>query len=238
MYRLVEFLGKHAVAAMVMALCLWVPCRGQNAASSTAVSPLPSQISAIEHVAPKQNPLVVTYHDGQLEIDAENASLADVLQLVAQKTGALIDLPPGSGLERIVEHAGPGHAEDVLARLLNGSTFDFVIAGSSRTPRNPIQVLLFPRKPDAAASKQEAVALARPAGEEPHLYGAGFRVRGGAEDSAEVDSAPTVVNPPPGAAASGDYLPGDVLDQMQKERLRQRHLMQEQQQQANQPPSN
>ena len=237
MFRLVDFFGtRYAVPMLVV--CLWIPCRGQNAVGSTVVPPLTTQVSPVEPVAPMTNPLVVTYRDGQLEIDAENATLADVLQLVAVKTGALIDLPPGSGLERIVEHAGPGHAEDVLARLLNGSTFDFVIAGSSQTPRNPIQVLLFPRKPDAAGPRQEAVALARPAADEPHLYGAGFRVRGGAEDSAEADNAANTVSPPPAAAASADYIPGDTLDQMQKERLRQRHLMQEQQQQANQPPSN
>ncbi len=238
MFRLVEFLSRRAVVPVAMTICLWVPCRGQGVAGSATVSPVPAQVAPTEPVAPKQNPLVVTYRNGQLEIDAENATLADVLQLVAQKTGAVIDLPPGSGLERIVEHAGPGHAEDVLARLLNGSTFDFVIAGSSRTPRNPIQVLLFPRKPDTAAPVQEAVALARPAAEEPHLYGAGFRVRGGAEDSAEADNAANTVSPAAAAAASADYIPGDVLDQLQKERLRQRHLMQEQQQQANQPPSN
>jgi hypothetical protein len=95
---------------------------------------------------------VVTYRDGQLTINAENSTLAAVLELVAQKTGAVIDVPPGSGLERIVEHTGPGRAEDVLARLLNGSPFDFVIVGSPQPPHDPMQVLLSLHTADTTAS--------------------------------------------------------------------------------------
>jgi hypothetical protein len=100
--------------------------------------------------APLHGP-VVTYRDGQLTIDAENSTLAAVLELVAEKTGAVIEVPPGSGLERIVEHTGPGRAEDVLASLLNGSPFDFVIVGSSQPPHVPMQVLLSLHGPDAPA---------------------------------------------------------------------------------------
>jgi hypothetical protein len=50
---------------------------------------------------------VVIYQNGQLTIDAENVSLASVLALVASHTGAMIEVPAGSGLEPIVEHAGP-----------------------------------------------------------------------------------------------------------------------------------
>jgi hypothetical protein len=94
---------------------------------------------------------VVTYRDGQLTIDAENSTLAAVLELVAEKTGAVIEVPPGSGLERIVEHTGPGRAEDVLASLLNGSPFDFVIVGSPQPPHVPMQVLLSLHGPDTPA---------------------------------------------------------------------------------------
>jgi hypothetical protein len=95
---------------------------------------------------------VVTYRNGQLTIDAENSTLAAVLELVAEKTGAVIEVPPGSGLERIVEHTGPGRAEDVLARLLNGSPFDFVIVGSPQPPHVPMQVLLSLHTADTPAS--------------------------------------------------------------------------------------
>jgi hypothetical protein len=100
--------------------------------------------------APLDGP-VVTYRNGQLTIDAENSTLAAVLELVAEKTGAVIEVPPGSGLERIVEHT-TGRAEDVLARLLNGSPFDFVIVGSPQPPHVPMQVLLSLHTADTPAS--------------------------------------------------------------------------------------
>jgi hypothetical protein len=105
---------------------------------------------------------VVTYRDGQLTINAENSTLAAVLGLVAEKTGAVIEVPPGSGLERIVEHTGPGRAEDVLASLLNGSPFDFVIVGSSQPRHDLTQVLLSLRGPDAAAPTIASAAPVQP----------------------------------------------------------------------------
>ena len=111
--------------------------------------------------APPDAP-VVTYRDGQLTINAENSSLAAVLELIAQKTGAVIEVPPGSGLERIVEHTGPGRADDVLARLLNGSPFDFVIVGSPQPPHDLMQVLLSLRGPDAAAPTIASAAPVQP----------------------------------------------------------------------------
>jgi len=84
----------------------------------------------------------VVYRNGQLTIDARNATLADVLKLVAEKTGAIIDIPPGTGLERIVEHAGPGTPNDVLMQLLNGSHFNFILVNSPQNPNALAQVLL------------------------------------------------------------------------------------------------
>ena len=84
----------------------------------------------------------VVYRNGQLTIDAHNATLAEVLKLVAEKTGATIDVPPGSATEAIVEHAGPGMPNDVLTQLLNGSHFNFIIVNSTQHPQELAQVLL------------------------------------------------------------------------------------------------
>jgi len=120
-------------------------------------------------IVSSQHAPVVTYRDGQLTIDAENSTLAAVLELVAQKTGAVIDIPPGSGTERIVGQTGPGRAADVLALLLNGAPFDFVIVSSPQPPHDPTQVLLFPHKADTPAGPapqptvdQPSVALVLP----------------------------------------------------------------------------
>lgn len=100
-----------------------------------------SGVSEGTDVSPRQL-LEVTYGDGQLSINAENETLAAVLQLVAEKTGAVIEVPPGTGTERIFEHSGPGQANEVLTQLLTGSHFNFVIVNSPQHPSQPEQVLL------------------------------------------------------------------------------------------------
>jgi hypothetical protein len=164
----------HAVAAAPVlarrnvaggAVLLPLPDEVAAALAGTVVSPqnklvrgqepMPERSSAGSGLAPAAVPPgapMVTYRDGQLTINAENSTLAAVLGLIAEKTGAVIEVPPGSGLERIVEHTGPGRAEDVLARLLNGSPFDFVIVGSPQPPHDPMQVLLSLHTPDTTAS--------------------------------------------------------------------------------------
>jgi hypothetical protein len=126
----------------------------QNIASSAGLLPVPDEVAAApaRTVVSAQHPPVVTYRDGQLTINAQNSTLAEVLKLVAEKTGAVIEVPPGSGLDRIVEHTGPGQADDVLARLLNGSPFDFIIVGSPQRPHELTQVLLSLRQADTPAS--------------------------------------------------------------------------------------
>jgi hypothetical protein len=136
---------------------LTVSVIGPSVASTATLLPLPDEVDETPSgtVVSSQHAAVVTYRDGQLTIDAENSTLAAVLELVAKKTGAVIDVPPGSGLERIFEHAGPGPAEDVLAQLLNGSPFDFIIVGSPQGPHHPAQVLLSLHRADTPASLQD-----------------------------------------------------------------------------------
>ena len=100
---------------------------------------------------------IVTYRDGQLTIDAENATLSAVLELIARKTGAAIELPPGTGLERIVERSGPAPVNEVLAQLLNGSRFNFVIVNSAQKPHDLAQVILSIRGDDATAASPASV---------------------------------------------------------------------------------
>jgi hypothetical protein len=90
---------------------------------------------------------IVTYNGGLLAINAEDASLATVLHLIAEKTGAVINVPPGTGNERIVAHAGPGEPRDILKDFLNGSPFGFIIVNSPDHPHELQQVLLFVKDP-------------------------------------------------------------------------------------------
>ena len=140
----------------------------QNTAGSARLLPLPLEASAApgETVGITEHAPVVTYRNGKLTIDAENTTLADVLKLVAEKTGATIDLPPGSGLERIVEHSGPGRANDVLTQLLNGSHFNFIIVNSPQHPYEPTQVVLSLQRADT--DTPTAVSVAPPTQPSPY----------------------------------------------------------------------
>ena len=80
--------------------------------------------------------------DDQLLVVAHNSTLADILSAVSMKTGAVIDVPPGSGRERVAGRMGPGPARDVLAALLNGSQFDYVIVASLPNPARVEHVVL------------------------------------------------------------------------------------------------
>jgi hypothetical protein len=88
---------------------------------------------------------VVTYENGQLTIVADNSTLGSILKDVRQLTGATIDLPPNGAPERVVTHVGPGAPRDVLAVLLNGTQFNYVMLGSSSDPSAVSTVLLSPK---------------------------------------------------------------------------------------------
>lgn len=78
-------------------------------------------------------PPSVSYQNGLLTIVAQNSTLADILLAVRKLTGASIDVPPNA-TERVVTRLGPGPARDVLANLLNGTSFNYVMVGSASDP--------------------------------------------------------------------------------------------------------
>jgi len=90
----------------------------------------------------------VTYENGQLKIVAENATLGSILKDVRRLTGASIDLPANAAPERVVANIGPGAPRDVLALLLNGTQFNYVMLGSSSDPGAVSTVLLSPKPGD------------------------------------------------------------------------------------------
>jgi hypothetical protein len=86
-------------------------------------------------------PPQVSYGNGQLTIVAQNSTLSDILRAVHQQTGAIVETP-GNANERVMVHIGPGPARDVLASLLNGSHFDYVMLGSAENPTAVSHVIL------------------------------------------------------------------------------------------------
>ena len=97
-----------------------------------AAAPQPAPAPATPEQSPSSPPQV-TFQNGQLTIIATNSTMADVLNGVRQKTGAVVDMPAVSS-ERVVGRFGPGAPRDVMAQLLNGSHYDYVLLGSPSDP--------------------------------------------------------------------------------------------------------
>ena len=118
--------------------------------------------SATPAPAPEKPPQVrkeISYVDGQLKIDALNATLADVLAKVAALTGVKIDLPEGATSEPMpVVDLGPGPAREILASLLRDSNFDYLILASDQDPEKIQSVVLMTRDKKGSGSNATEVA--------------------------------------------------------------------------------
>lgn len=108
--------------------------RLSNSAASTA-QPTQNQPVAIDPVAttppasPKP-PVTVTFTNGLLRVQADKATLAQVLFEVQRQTQAEIAIPAGAEQEQVAADIGPAPARDVLGSLLNGSPYNFIFVGT------------------------------------------------------------------------------------------------------------
>lgn len=124
--------------------------------------PPPSRPYELAPVAPQ-----VTYTGGQLTISANNSTLADILNAVKSRTGAKVDLPPSAAQERVAVQLGPGNPRDVLAQLLHGSPFDYILLGSDQDPNAVTQIMLTRREGGAAAVASGNIPNRAPVQPEP-----------------------------------------------------------------------
>ncbi len=92
-----------------------------------------------------QPALEVSYRDGLLGIRANKATLSEVLFAVQQRTGAEISIAAGAEQEKVVTDIAPGPAPEVLAKLLNGSKFNFLILSAANDPQRLDRVILSAR---------------------------------------------------------------------------------------------
>jgi hypothetical protein len=235
MFNFCRTLRTSSIAGALLGICMFAPIspaqEGTHLATTTPPFVQGQASGGSNDGSILQNSLEVIYRDGQLTIHARNTTLAEVLSAVAEKTGALIDVPPESGLDRIVEQAGPGPADAVLAHLLNGSAFGFVILGSPQSPHALTRVLLLPHATGSPKINPTGQSVASaPSVSRPRLYGAGFSGDADDEDSASsaVPTPQTATETQPSQAAPDERLSGEVLDRMQKERLRQRQAQMQQ----------
>jgi hypothetical protein len=111
--------------------------------------------------------LEVSFKDGLLAIRSNKATLSEVLYAVHQRTGADIAVPAGAEQERVAADIGPGPAAEVLAHLLNGSRFNFLIVNSASDARVLDRVILSPRGEGAVAQALAPVAADDSNADEP-----------------------------------------------------------------------
>ena len=95
--------------------------------------------------APHKPALLVSFQGGLLSINANKANLSEVLFAIHQQTGAEIAIPAGAEQEQVVAELGPAPAPEVLAHLLNGTKFNFLILSSATDPHALDQVILSSR---------------------------------------------------------------------------------------------
>ena len=94
---------------------------------------------------PAPTPLQVSYRDGLLGIYANKATLSEVLYAIQQRTGADISIPAGAEQEKVVAEIAPTPAAAAVARLVNGSRFNFLILNSATGARRLDRVILSTR---------------------------------------------------------------------------------------------
>jgi hypothetical protein len=183
-------------------------------------------LDAIPAVAPQ-----VSYQDGLLTIVAPNSTLGDILRGVRKHTSADIEIPATAN-ERVVTRLGPGPAREVVAELLNGSRFNYILLGSPENASLLVRVVLVAKTgPDNPPSQPaEAGANAAPPTEvaadtpEPDTQ---EETPDDNQDQATADAEQQA--PPP--EQPGVRTPQQMLQEMQ-----QRQLQMQQQQQNGQPP--
>lgn len=133
----------------------------KKAAPPLVLPPLPA--GPLSQVPMDQMPAAapkVTYENGLLSIGAQNATLGDILREVHRLTGASIDIPPAGANDRVVVQLGPGAPRDVLATLLNGTSFNYVLLGSASSPTSIASVTLTSRPTAGGGVVQTAVNTA------------------------------------------------------------------------------
>lgn len=111
--------------------------RLQNALMAGGERVVPAQVSAMPVVAvpppAPAPPVAVTFVGGMLRIHADKATLAQVLYEVKMKTQAEIAIPAGAEQEEVIADIGPAPPREVLASLLNGSSYNFIFVGNEST---------------------------------------------------------------------------------------------------------
>jgi hypothetical protein len=149
--------------------------------------PIPATLMNSAPVDPK-----VTMQDGMLMIDAPNSTLSDVLNGVHNATGAVVEgAAPG---ERVAVRLGPGNPRQVIAALLQGTPYDYVILGSQEH-RDAVTRIVLRQSSDGSSGQNASGPGGQPqAGMQPENNSAGMAADQSVQPAAEFE--PDQAEPP------------------------------------------
>ena len=159
---------------------------GANSFIGTVVSGNPQIKPMAGRPAVRKTGPQVSFQNGLLSVRTQKASLAQVLFEIHRLTGADIGVPAGAEREAVVADLGPAPPKEVLAALLNGSHYNFIIMGSDGDS-NVDRVILTPKSGGPVVVEQVF-----------------------SEDQGEAVVAPNANQPPAGAAAAVRPIPENL----------------------------
>jgi hypothetical protein len=103
----------------------------------------PPEPVEIPPMSPEQLPAQapqVSFQGGRLSVTSENSTMKDILEAIRKQAGMQMDLPASMGSDRVAAHLA-GLPRDVIASLLEGTSWDYIIVGSP-TDSDRIQELI------------------------------------------------------------------------------------------------
>jgi hypothetical protein len=136
-----------------------LPAPPAGLAATPLASPTPAQAAPPENLPPATPPQV-SFQNGLLTVVATNSNLDALLTAIRNKTGIQFE-GMDSSAERVAITLGPAPEGDVLAAILDGSGFDYVVIERPDSPGIVQRVLLVPKggtTPSAAAAGTQPAA--------------------------------------------------------------------------------
>ena len=162
----------------------------------------PVHSARVAAAPPAVNPrLEVSFQNGRLSVSSHKANLSEILFAIHERTGAEIEIPAGAEQDQVAADFGPGPAAEVLAHLLNGSKFNFMILSSATDPLGLDRVILSPRTQEGMSS---AMAQIQPAAEEDAEAQSQMPIPSPAPSAEDRNAPPASLDPKPSDSAVPD----------------------------------
>jgi hypothetical protein len=133
--------------------------------SAAVAAPPPPQPEPPAPPAPEPEPpappaqpkkVDIAVEGGLLSLNSNKASLAEVLDELRKQTGAEIVVPPGAEREEVAVSLGPAAPRDVIAQLLNGSRYNFIIVGADKDAGKVERLILTPKTAGGVVPQNDA----------------------------------------------------------------------------------